>query len=165
VDADHAPVLLRVPERDQVAEVEIEEVVPRHDQQVIARESRALDDEADIADRAQSILVRAGSVVLHEHRQRTLSLHRPPVKVAGEARVGDDMELVDLLDGGDLVVEIVEHRPAGEGQKRLCDAVGERLQPGGIPGGEDDGLHGLGLTCLRSRRPGSSPALRSAGRS
>ena len=44
------------------------------------------------------------------------------------------MELVYRPDLGDPVVEVVQHRPSRQRQERLRDLVGERPEPGGVPG-------------------------------
>ena len=70
-------------------------------------------------------------------------MFRPFLEMAGEFGVGHDVNPVNAADGREVVEDVLDHRLAGDGQQRLRLVQGERIQPGGIAGGEDDDFHVL----------------------
>src|SRR5581483_5308136 len=112
-----------------------EQVVAGEDEQVVVG-AGALEHEGDVADRAEAVLVRLRAVVVHGD---PAAAGRPPLEVAGEARVRDHVDVArHLLDP---IADPVHHRTPADRQELLGDRVGERPQPGGIAGREHDRPH------------------------
>ena len=66
----------------------------------------------------------------------------PPIlEVAGKFFIGDDVGVVDFANGLAAGEHVLEHGPATNGKERLGRVFGERIQPRGVAGGEDDLFH------------------------
>src|SRR5262249_14958727 len=89
------------------------------------------------ADGAEAIVVRGCAVVV----DRYVAAGRPLPKRGCLARVRHDVDLVDILDGGDGVHDAVDDRTSAHREELLGPRVGEWAEPGCITGREDDGLH------------------------
>ena len=76
---------------------------------------------------------------------------RPVAKRRRELGVGDEVDRVELVDISDAVDEVVEHGPLGERQEHLRGRVGERSQPRGVAGGEDEDVHSRADTSAERR--------------
>ena len=68
---------------------------------------------------------------------------RPFLEMIGEFGVGDDINAIDAADGREVVEDVFDHRPAGDGQQRLGLRERERIQTRGITGGQNDDFHAL----------------------
>ena len=88
-----------------------EEVVRGGDEQVVVH-GAMVEHEAHVPHRAEAVLIGIGAVIEHiqfKARVARGGLLRPGGKLTGEAAVGDDIDGVDLADGGHLVHEVVQH--------------------------------------------------------
>ena len=159
MDGDGARLPPAVPPADEVREARVEEVVAADHEQVLVLEPCAIDDELDVADRAEPVLLALCAVVVHLHVARL----RPLEERGRELAVRDHVDGIDLLDLTDAVEQVVDERPARQRQQRLRHRLRERIQPRAVAGREDQSLHPervLGAMSLRPRRPGTLPAPR-----
>jgi hypothetical protein len=65
---------------------------------------------------------------------------RPALELGDLPRVRDDVDAVEPVDLGQPVEDPVDDRPAADREQLLGDGVGQRTEPGRVPGGEDDGF-------------------------
>ena len=104
-------------------------------------EGRRLGLFATIADGSELVRV-VGRVVIDDGDLRPpaerAAAFGPALEVPGELAVGDDVDVVDLLDGREVVEHVFEHRLAGHVEQRLRLVQRQRVEPRGIPGGEYD---------------------------
>src|SRR6266540_1947400 len=153
VDGDRAAVLAS-PEVDVRREAEVEEVVARDHQELLAFPLLAVGHERDVADGSESILVRGRAVVMDAY---TRAPARPAFEVGREARVRDDVNLLDVFDLLDLVEDPVDDRPPPDFEERLRAVVRQWAQPGRVARREDERLHGVrSFTFRASWSPGST---------
>ena len=145
-DGDRARRSLRAPERREVGEAEVEQVVAGDHEQVVV-ELRLLEHEQHVADRAEPVLVRARAVVVDDH----VTSVRPACECADLVRVRDDVDLVDDLDRSDRLDDPVDDRPPADRQQLLRPRVGERTKPRRVPRREDDRLHAVAPTPASDR--------------
>ena len=96
-----------------------------------------LDREADVAERAEAVVVRGGAVVPDDNPP----LRPPPLEPLRVDGVRDDVDAVDGAGILDRVEDPVDHRPPADRQQRLGRLLGERPQPHRITGGEQERLH------------------------
>ena len=61
--------------------------------------------------------------------------------MGGEAVVGDDDVLIDETAGGDVIDQPVQDGLITDLQQGLREVLGERVEAGGVAGGEDEGGH------------------------
>ena len=93
-----------------------------------------------IADGAQSVLVAGGTVV--DHGAGAMRLGCPPIlEVAGKFFIGDDVGVVNAANGLATGEYMLEHGPTADRQERFGSVFGERIQPRGVAGGENDLFH------------------------
>ena len=119
---------------DEVGERVVEEIVAGDDEEIVVEAGAHL-HEADVADRAEPVVVRRRAVVVHED---VLAVG-PAVELVGEARVRHEVHAVDLRLV-QLVQHPVDHRPSADRQQVLRHGVRERLQPRRVAGGEDQAV-------------------------
>ena len=62
----------------------------------------------------------------------------PALEVPGELAVGDDVDVVDLLDGREVVEHVLQHRLAGHFEQRLRLVQRQRVKSRGVARGEYD---------------------------
>ena len=97
-----------------------------------------------ITNGAEAVFVASGAVVddgTVEVGLRFLVFCEPVFKVAGELFVGDDKGVVNASNGRAAGEDVFDHRLVADGQQGFGGVLGERAQPRGITGGEDDLLH------------------------
>ena len=135
VNGDHGGVDLP-PVAGEAGDVIAEEVVARDDDEVVV-DLLLFDDESDVADRTEAIVVRRRPVVDHGHVALGT---RPLLEVRSELGIRDDDRLVQV-HRLQPIEDVVEHRPPPHLEERLGLVERERVEPGGIAGGEHDGLH------------------------
>ncbi len=128
----------------EAAETEVEDIVGCDDQQVFV-EAEGVDGQDQVADSAETGFVGEGVVGQHFHRKRcpvtpgmTLS---PLLKDAGELAVGDDDVFGDFGDGVDVIEQAAEDGVVPDFQEGFRVVLGQRVKPGGVAGGQDDGFH------------------------
>src|SRR5262249_20056333 len=124
------------PEAHVPGKAELEEVVTGDHEQMVVEPGR-VHHELHVADGAEAIVVRGRAVVV----DRQVAAGRPLPKRGRLARVRDDVDLVDVLDGGDGVHDAVDDRTSTYRQELLGPRFGEWAEPGRIAGREDDRLH------------------------
>ena len=127
---------------EEGSEGEVEDVVPREDQQVVV-ELLPLDGVLHVPDGAEAGFVGLGPVV-HDGDGEAVVLG-PGGKVRGEAVVRDDEVFVDGVRGREVVEEPVQDRFAPDVQEGLREVLGQGIEPGGVARGEDEALHTLPL--------------------
>ena len=116
VERDRARLTLAAPPAHVVGDAGVEEVVARDDEEVVFFEPRLLDDEADVADRAEPVVLARRPVVVHiDLDAGGLVRFRPAEKRCGELVVGDDVHAVDLVHLEGPVEHVVDHRPPADG--------------------------------------------------
>ena len=135
-DGDRARGAVAAPERDEVGELELEEVVARDHEQVVV-DPGSLDDELHVAHSAELVVVRGRPVVVDRH----VPAATPELERRCLACVRDDMHLVDVGHGGQAVDDAVDDRATADREELLRPRIGERSQPRRIPGCEDQRLH------------------------
>ena len=69
----------------------------------------------------------------------------PILKLLGKPGIGNDVNAVDSLDGGQVVEHMVDHRLAGHRQQRLGAGQGHGMEAGRVARGQDDHFHIPGL--------------------
>ncbi len=141
-----------LPVRGEAGHVLAEQVVARDDDEVVV-EPGLVEHVADVADRAEPVVVRRRAVV---HDPDSVTPGGPLLEVRGELRVRDDDRLVHahLLQS---LEDVVEHRLPTDLEQRLRAIERERVEPGRVAGGKNERLH---FTCLRPTRPSIAPAPR-----
>jgi hypothetical protein len=149
-DCDHARDALRAPECDEVGEAELEEVVARDHEQVVV-DPGALDDEPNVADRAEAVLVRHCPVVV----DRDVAVADPLVEPRRLARVRHDVHRVHLRQLGDALEDPVDDRPATDRQELLRGLVGQRAEAGRVARREDDDFHAAAVSAARDSSYGA----------
>ena len=122
---------------DETRQGELEEVVAGQDEQLVVLEPALLDHEPQVADRAEPVVVRGRSVVVHRHALRL----RPAGEDGGEAVIRDEVDRIHLVDLTDTVEHPVEHRPAADRKQVLGHVVRQRSEPGRVARRKDQGLH------------------------
>ena len=150
--------LLRI--LQETHQAEIQQVVPRHHQQVVVQAQR-VDGELDVPHGAEARLVRGGSVVQDGDRcpirsgmttdvipGLTGNLFRPVLEDRGELVVGDDDVLVDEAGPVDVVDEPVQDGLLPYLQEGLGEVFGKRVKPRGVARGEDQAFHKFNPSAL-----------------
>ena len=132
-------------------QAEIQQVVPRHHQQVVVQAQR-VDGELDVPHGAKARLVRGGSVVQDGDtgsRVKPGMRGRGPVlEDRGELVVGDDDVLVDEAGPVDVVDEPVQDGLLPYLQEGLGEVFGKRVKPRGIARGENQAFHRFNPSAL-----------------
>ena len=127
----------------EAAQVAGEKIVASDHQQIVI-DGFAFDDVLQIADGTEAVFVGAGAVVddgAVEIGLCFLVFREPVFKVAGKLFVGDDKCVVNASDGCAAGEDVFDHRLVADGQQGFGGVLGERVQPCGVAGGEDDSLH------------------------
>src|SRR5215208_5059053 len=128
---------LRAPERHVVGEAELKEVVARDHERVVPCQDAAVEDEPDVADRAEAVVVGRRSVVVDRDPPTA-----DPVPEPGRLpRVRHEVHLVHLVYLVDLVEDPVDDRAPADRQQLLRDAVGERPKTRRVPSRQNERLH------------------------
>ena len=78
--------------------------------------------------------------------------------MAGELRVGDDIDSPDASDGREFVEHLFNHRPARDGQQGFRLREGQRVEAGGVAGSEDDDFHESLDSTLVLKQAGRNPS-------
>jgi hypothetical protein len=65
---------------------------------------------------------------------------RPALELGGLLGVRNEVDGVNRVDLGQPVEDPVDDRTAADREQLLGDGVGQRPEPGRVPGGEDDGF-------------------------
>jgi hypothetical protein len=121
--------------RPEVAKRLAEEVVAGHDHEIVV-DRPDLEDEDDVADRAQAVILALRAVV--DDLDTAASL--PLVELPGELRVGDEIARIEA-DRVKRVEQPVEHGAAANRQQRLGPVERERVEPGRVARCEDEESH------------------------
>jgi hypothetical protein len=65
---------------------------------------------------------------------------RPALELGGLVGIRDDVDAVEPVDLGQPVEDPVDDRPSADREQLLRDGVGQRPEPGRVPGRENDGF-------------------------
>ena len=147
-DGDERVVLLLFKECIHVAELIGEEVVTGDDHHVLI-DRKLVDNELDVADRAEFICIVGRAVIDNDDRCGELAICdillgtglRPFVEVAGKAMVGYYCDPCYVRDGLDFICDVVDHGLRTDRKKRLRCINCQRIKTRGISGCKNQSNH------------------------
>ncbi|MPN29084.1 hypothetical protein SDC9_176533 [bioreactor metagenome] len=123
---------------DEPGQAEIQHVVAGDDQQVIIQ-AQPVDRVLDIDDRAKTGLVGACPVIHHCDGQ--FARLGPFIKMMGEFVVGDHDIFAHFTGCMDIIQQPVQDGLFANFQQGLGIVLCQRVEPGGVPGGQNQALH------------------------
>ena len=127
----------------EAGELFAEQIVAGHHDDVIVH-FFTLKNQMQVADGAEFVGVVRGTIIDDGEIQfRFIDAVGvgPFLEMRGELGMGDDEHAVEAGNAGEIVEHVVDHRLARDGQQRLRLREGQRIEPSGVTGGEDDQFH------------------------
>src|SRR5262249_8431472 len=126
----------------------LKQVVTSDNEQVGVCDILSGQDQIDVTDRAQFVLVGSGSVINDleaKFRIRAMVILCPGLEIGGKLRIGDDVNGFNSSDVAKIFDDPFNHRFSGNIEKRLGLLQGEGIKASGVPGGEDQNIHQVGV--------------------
>ena len=124
---------------EEVRVVDHQQVVPGHDQAVVV-DVPLPQGKGDVPDGAKARPVLARAVVVHAQARVPVGV-RPGAELRVELVVGDDVDLVHLVDRVDAAQNVVQQRHAAHRKQGLWAVLCQGIQARGIPGDKQYGFH------------------------
>ena len=129
-------------EVDELAQVEIDEVVAGHDQQVVV-DALAVDQLGERADDAELLVLR-GRLLDRDDRFLERALGEVVAELVGEPLVGRDVDILDAVVRLQLAEDAVDDGRLADREEHLRPVARDGPQARGVPPGKDDSVHTAG---------------------